>query len=57
MHVCVCLSLKKKKKERFPDMENGNAFEDALMKTNFTKLQNGLGKSVQYTYDFKLKIV
>lgn len=38
-------------------MENGNAFEDALMKTNFTKLQNGLGKSVQYTYDFKLKIV
>lgn len=27
------------------------------MKTNFTELQNGLGKSVRYTYDCKLKTV
>lgn len=25
------------------------------MKTNFTELQNGLGKSVRYTYDCKLE--
>lgn len=27
------------------------------MKTNFTELQNGLGKSEQYAYDFKLKVM